>query len=541
MAHDTLNEVTQGRYRWVQDLGHGGSAHVTLVEDVGNGSLWAAKELALQRTPDWKTWELFERAAAVTAHLEHQGIARFRELVRHEDASDPRLWIIEEYVPGQTLRELVESGRHFELEEVGRLARDLLAVLAYIHGRTPPIVHRDVKPSNVLVRASPDDASGPGVGAGVVLIDFGSVQQVVARHTLGPASTIVGTIGYMPPEQFMGQAVPASDLYGLGATLLYVLTGQEPSDFPVRDMRLDFGDALAAYPQPLAAVVRRLLDPRPEGRPPDAATAARALGAALHPAVRRRTAPQLPALGPPAPAATAPGPGHPHASPADSGLLATGAMGARGLLATGAMGARDLAAAQAGTARDAGDRALACPGCGATMELHLVGHQQIPVDVCPACQGMWLDTGELGALLTRPVTMRSDLPAIRRRVAALGHRPDAVVYRRCPLCGASMHRRNFGRVSGVVVDECGGHGAFLDAGELEAIQRFVDAGGMELADEARRAQDAEALRHKASMVNMQAQMGEPVVWGRSMGARARGPDFVDLFGALGALWRKKRR
>ncbi len=517
MTRSKLSEITHDRYRWVQDLGRGGSARVSLVEDVGSGSLWAAKELALQRTPDWKTWELFERAAAVTAHLDHPGVARFRELVRHEDPEDPRLWIIEEYVPGQTLRELVEAGRHFELEEVGRLARDLLAVLAYLHGRTPPIVHRDVKPSNVLVRPSPDGAPN----AGVVLIDFGSVQQVVARHTMGPASTIVGTVGYMPPEQFMGQAVPASDLYGLGATLLYVLTGREPSDFPVRAMRVDFGDALAAYPPALGAVVRRLLDPDPAKRPPDAAAAARALGAALHPGVRRRTAPELPVVGDPG------GPLPPPATPADSALFA--------------LGAREMAAAAGGAPQDHGDRALSCPGCGATMEVQRLGEQRVAVDVCPACRGLWLDAGELSALLTRPVTLRSDLPTIRRRVAALGRRPDPVVYRRCPLCGATMHRRNFGRVSGVVIDECGGHGAYLDAGELEAIQEFVRVGGLDLTEAAKRAQDAEDLRHKASMAHLQAQMGEPVAWGHSLGARARGPDLSDLIGAVAALWRKHRK
>jgi serine/threonine protein kinase len=98
------------------------------------------------------------------------------------------------------------------------LALALLEVLEYLHERRPPVFHRDIKPSNIVLRPS-----------GAALVDFGGVGQG------GPAvqggSTVSGTFGYMAPEQLLGQVSPASDLYFLGATLLHVLTGREPTEF----------------------------------------------------------------------------------------------------------------------------------------------------------------------------------------------------------------------------------------------------------------------------------------------------------------------
>jgi serine/threonine protein kinase len=89
-----------------------------------------------------------------------------------------------------------------------------------LHARVPPVLHRDIKPANVILR--PDGAP--------VLVDFGAVRTVFRAAAEG-GSTVVGTFGYMPFEQYMGQASPASDLYALGATLLHVITGRGPAEF----------------------------------------------------------------------------------------------------------------------------------------------------------------------------------------------------------------------------------------------------------------------------------------------------------------------
>src|SRR4028119_1692723 len=108
-----------------------------------------------------------------------------------------------------------------------------LDILAYLHPRQPPVIHRDIKPSNILLK----NRSGNSVGE-VYLVDFGAVQTLATQQ--GKTVTVVGTYGYMPPEQFGGRAVPASDLYGLGATLIALITKQHPADLPQKDLPIEF-------------------------------------------------------------------------------------------------------------------------------------------------------------------------------------------------------------------------------------------------------------------------------------------------------------
>ena len=113
------------------------------------------------------------------------------------------------------------------------MATAILEILGYLHDRQPPVIHRDIKPSNVLLTNRSGNSAGQAY-----LVDFGSVQTLAARD--GGTMTIVGTYGYMPPEQFGGRTTSASDLYSLGATLIYLVTGQHPADLPQDDLRLQF-------------------------------------------------------------------------------------------------------------------------------------------------------------------------------------------------------------------------------------------------------------------------------------------------------------
>src|SRR6185437_13327347 len=127
--------------------------------------------------------------------------------------------------------------------------------LDYLHGRAPPIVHRDIKPSNVIRR--PDGS--------FALIDFGAVRD---RMKPEGGSTVVGTFGYMAPEQFQGRAMPASDVYAAGATALTLLTGREPEDLPHKGLALDVPTALAGTRvQPaLVRALSTMLVPDPDTR-----------------------------------------------------------------------------------------------------------------------------------------------------------------------------------------------------------------------------------------------------------------------------------
>src|SRR5262249_27203290 len=134
--------------------------------------------------------------------------------------------------------------------------------LGYLHGRSSPVVHRDVKPSNVVRRA---DGS-------YVFIDFGAVSDSLVRRG---SSTIVGTIGYMAPEQLQGRALPASDVYAVGSTALAALTDVEPEKLPHQGLRVDVRAALRGRVSPeLRAALERMLEPDPDVR-------AGSIGAAL--------------------------------------------------------------------------------------------------------------------------------------------------------------------------------------------------------------------------------------------------------------------
>ena len=136
-----------------------------------------------------------------------------------------------EKIEGESLAALRKRGGALSEGEVVRLLRDAAEVLDYLHGRAPPVIHRDLKPGNVIRR--PDGS--------FAFVDFGAVRDKLRPEG---GSTVVGTFGYMAPEQFQGRALPASDVYAIGATALAMLTGQQPEDLPHKGLAIDVRAAL---------------------------------------------------------------------------------------------------------------------------------------------------------------------------------------------------------------------------------------------------------------------------------------------------------
>jgi serine/threonine protein kinase len=155
--------------------------------------------------------------------------------------------LVQAYIPGVSLAQKVRSGWRLEEEEAIRVATSILEILVYLHRQNPPVIHRDIKPNNLIW--GEDDQ--------IHLVDFGAVQ---AEVTAGRTMTVVGTYGYMPPEQFGGRTVPASDLYGLGTTLLFLLTGTNPGDLPQKRLQLQFQEHVQ-IDQPLKQWLKRMVEP----------------------------------------------------------------------------------------------------------------------------------------------------------------------------------------------------------------------------------------------------------------------------------------
>ncbi|MBD1804199.1 serine/threonine protein kinase [Microcoleus sp. FACHB-SPT15] len=184
----------------------------------------------------WDEFKLFEREAQVLKNLNHPRIPKYRDyfsLDRH--AGEGLCWfgLVQNYIPGHSLQQLLDEGHRFTEAQVRSIATQVLDILIYLHGLNPPVLHRDIKPSNLIW----------GTDEQVYLVDFGAVQDPTAVE--GATFTVVGTAGYAPLEQFYGKAVPASDLYALGATLIHLLTGTAPADLPQSNLRIQFRDRIS--------------------------------------------------------------------------------------------------------------------------------------------------------------------------------------------------------------------------------------------------------------------------------------------------------
>ena len=245
-------------------------------ERLSDGARVALKELKLSRVDDWKVLELFEREARVLANITHPSVPTYIDHFKIESPDGPTFYLVQQLATGRSLAQRVAEGWRADEATAKRIAESLLDVLEYLHARNPPVFHRDIKPQNVLL-----DELGK-----VWLVDFGSVRDVYKTTTGG--STVAGTFGYMAPEQLRGVARPESDLYGLGATLLYMLSGQSPGEMPQVKLRSDFSRHLRLSPA-MTAWLGKMLEPAPEDRFP---SARRAIIALRDPAVvtpRRRT------------------------------------------------------------------------------------------------------------------------------------------------------------------------------------------------------------------------------------------------------------
>ncbi|MBE9126965.1 MULTISPECIES: serine/threonine protein kinase [unclassified Coleofasciculus] len=226
--HQPGEMITQ-RYRILNLLGQGGVGTTYAAKDLKNNQNVALKVLSLRRMADWKKMELFEREARILAQLNHPGIPRYLDYFQVDTSGDLRFYIAQQLAPGKSLAVLVERGWHPDETQVKQLALRVLNILIYLHQLVPPVIHRDIKPQNIILNRQ----------GRVFLVDFGAVQDTY-HHTVTGGSTIVGTYGYMAPEQFRGQAVLSTDLYGLGTTLVFLLTHQSPADLPQRQLKLDF-------------------------------------------------------------------------------------------------------------------------------------------------------------------------------------------------------------------------------------------------------------------------------------------------------------
>ena len=297
-------QILGDRYVIIRQIGQGGFGRTYLAQDINRfRENCVLKEFSPQvQTPYVvkKAEELFQREASVLYKLQHPQIPRFRELLRINLQSKESLFLVQDYVDGETYNSLLNSrkqrGLKFTEAEIRQLLQQLLPVLEYIHSLG--VIHRDISPDNLMLQSS-DQLP--------MLIDFGGVKQVAATvasqyYQIGATAsltngTLLGKIGFAPPEQMQtGMVSTHSDLYALAVTMLVLLTGKQPQQLIDtynltwqwrREVKLSsaFGQIIDKMLSPIASdryqtarQVLQALNPQPisyqQTQPPTSATVA---------------------------------------------------------------------------------------------------------------------------------------------------------------------------------------------------------------------------------------------------------------------------
>lgn len=255
------------QYQVLRTLGQGGMGTTYLAWEpsgtTGKPRLLVLKEMNADMAKIAKAQELFEREARTLKTLNHPGIPRYYDFFVEAD----KKYLAMELIHGQDLEKRIYDRGPATLSQAITWMLQTCEILDYIHSQVPPLIHRDIKPANLLVRTSDNQ---------IVVLDFGAVKEI--GTTLG---TRIGAEGYCAPEQERGQPLTQSDLYAIGPTLIFLLTGETPFKF-YRQRGKSYGFKLESVPtitSQLREVIERVTEPFPSDRYATAKELAAALAA----------------------------------------------------------------------------------------------------------------------------------------------------------------------------------------------------------------------------------------------------------------------
>ena len=209
-----IGSVIDGKYEILTEIGHGGMSVVYLAMDTHLNKQWAVKEI--KKKGSGKNDEIVVNSLLAEANmmkrLDHPSLPRIVDIIDNGIT----IYVVMDYIEGESLDKiLAEYGAQPEELVIG-WAKQLCDALSYLHSQKPPIIYRDMKPANVMLKPE----------GNIKIIDFGIAREYKEQSLAD--TTVLGTKGYAPPEQYSGQTDARSDIYALGMTMHHLLTGIDP-------------------------------------------------------------------------------------------------------------------------------------------------------------------------------------------------------------------------------------------------------------------------------------------------------------------------
>ncbi len=244
-----IGTVIDGKYEILKEIGHGGMSVVYLSMDKRLNKQWAVKEI--RKKGNGKNDEIIVNSLLAEANLmkrlDHPALPRIVDIIDNGIT----IYVIMDYIEGESLDKILNEYGAQPEEMVINWAKQLCDALSYLHSQKPPIIYRDMKPANVMLKPE----------GNVKIIDFGIAREYKEQNLAD--TTVLGTKGYAPPEQYSGQTDPRSDIFALGMTMHHLLTGIDPrngdSYAPVRQWNPELSEGIEA-------IIDKCVQPAAENR-----------------------------------------------------------------------------------------------------------------------------------------------------------------------------------------------------------------------------------------------------------------------------------
>lgn len=244
-----IGSVIDDKYEILKEIGRGGMSVVYLAMDKRLNKQWAVKEI--RKKGSGKNDEIVVNSLLAEANLmkrlDHPALPRIVDIIDN----GVTIYVIMDYIEGESLDKVLhEYGAQPEAQVVG-WAKQLCDALSYLHAQNPPIIYRDMKPANVMLKPE----------GNIKIIDFGIAREYKEQNLAD--TTVLGTRGYAPPEQYSGQTDARSDIFALGMTMHHLLTGVDPRNgepyAPVRQWNPELSEGIEL-------IIDRCVEPAPENR-----------------------------------------------------------------------------------------------------------------------------------------------------------------------------------------------------------------------------------------------------------------------------------